>query len=142
MSEVEVEIPEVGRFVMTKPKAGPRNDAMEKSGGLETESQKMTFLFAVIPHCIKSHPWGNKYENLTAAVRDMETDHYDLLLKAAAQMFKPKGDLRGKSDRSSEGDASETLTPSSPTSTSTNGSGSSEQESHGKNSIATPMTSS
>lgn len=138
----EVDIPEVGKFVLGKPKAGPRNDAMVTSGGIETEGQKMHFLFTVMPHCIVSHPWGNKYPSLTEACRDLETDQYDLLIKAVSLLFEKKGDPSKKSGPSSDEGESTTPTPSSPTSTSTDGSQSSGQANTGKNTIANATTSS
>lgn len=107
-------------FVLRKPKAGPRNRAMVAAGGLETDVHMMKFLFAILPACIKSHPWDNKYKSMTEGCDDMESDDYDSLIKGAGKLF-DKGDAEKKSGQSSGEGKSEATIPSSPTSTSTVG---------------------
>ena len=134
MKEIEHEVPGVGKFVLRKPKAGPRNKALVAAGGLETDQQMMKFLFAILPHCIKKHPWDEKYRTLPEACDDMESDEYDVLIKGAGKLFDKEGDAAKKSEQSSGEGESEPTTPSSPTSTSTAGQPPSEPASPGKSS--------
>ena len=110
MKQVEHDVPGVGRFVLTKPKAGKRNKAMIESGGLDTETQRMKFSFAILPQCVKTHPFGNLRGTLTEALDNMETDQYDSLLGALGKLFQAEGDVEKKSEQSSESGESKAAT--------------------------------
>ena len=108
--EISVEVENVGVFVLAKPKAGPRNKAIIEAGGLETENERIKFLFAVMPHCVKTHPWYKKYKTIRDGLDDMETDQYDKLLKSLGDLLNPDGDAEKKSEPSSGQTASEATT--------------------------------
>ena len=90
MRETTVEVPGIGTFVLTSPKAGARNKAMAKAES--PEGIKQTILaIELLPACIKTHPFGTKYPTLREALDDLELDQYDLLLKALASVILPPG---------------------------------------------------
>jgi len=88
-----------GKFVLRKPTAGIRNDAMIKS---ETENgiKRTLFLTEMLPKCIMTHPFG------TVPVRDalnaLEFEEYDKLIEALKKLMEgniTKGDVEKESNK-------------------------------------------
>lgn len=101
-TQIEHEIPDLGKFVLRKPKAGQRNKAVLEAGGLDTDTQRMKFMFAILPECVMTHPFQNMRGTLTEELENLEMDQYDALIGALGKLFKPEGDVAKKSEQSSE----------------------------------------
>ncbi len=113
-NEVEKDVPGVGKFVLIKAKAGPRNKALINTEGAQTDAQQIAFAFELLPHCIKSHPFEmrNLPGGLKQALDEMEGDDYDVLLEGFKELYEkdPAGDAEKKSDQSSTVDELEQTT--------------------------------
>ena len=112
MKEKEIDVPEVGKFVLLRPKAGTRNKALVKAEGPDGIKQTVMAI-ELLPSCIKNHPFDlKKYPGVAAgatvsplrqALDDMETYQYDLLLAGMGDLLDPpKGGVQKKSEPSSD----------------------------------------
>jgi len=105
MKEIEVEvIPEGenpgGKFILARPKAGARNRALiaaETPQGIK----QTTLCMELLPVCIKTHPWGDKYKSIREGLDDLEFKQYDQLLKVMGDLIVPPEDAEKKSVQSS-----------------------------------------
>ena len=82
---------ELGEVVIKKPTAGIRNAAALKAydnGSLN----EIKFLIEMLPHCIKSHPFGQT--PLRKALDDLEIEDYDKLVDEVKEFIGVnKGDV-------------------------------------------------
>jgi len=93
--ETKVKISQ-GEIVLAKPKAKARNDALIKAEQMSNggEPSKTVFITELLPHCIKSHPFGAV--KVRQALDSLEIEDYDKLAKATGELVKPKEDIEKK----------------------------------------------
>jgi len=87
---------EQGEIVLQKPTAGIRNNAALKSFA-DGSLNEIKFLLEILPHCIKSHPFGQT--PIRSALDSMSIEDYDKLVDVLKLfMGVSKGDIIKKSD--------------------------------------------
>jgi len=78
-----------GSVVLTRPKAGARNKALMKAEqeSKSKEPSKTVFVMELLPHCVKSHPWGTT--PIRQALDSLEMEEYDKLASALGELINP-----------------------------------------------------
>ena len=81
-----------GTVVLIKPKARARNQALIKAEqeSKSGEPSKTVFIMELLPHCIKSHPWG--MTPVRQGLDELEFEEYDKLAKALGELISPVSD--------------------------------------------------
>lgn len=80
---------EEGTWEVVKPKAGVRNDALERA---ETENgfKRMILLTTMLPKCIASRPDSfDKDVPIEQVLRNLEIEDYDALIDGLGQLLDP-----------------------------------------------------
>jgi len=77
-----------GEVTISEPMADQRNKALIKA---EIEGNgtpvKTVFITELLPHCIKSHPWG--VQPVRKALGRLSTSEYDKLTKELGELMRP-----------------------------------------------------
>ncbi len=89
-----------GEIVLIKPKAGIRNKAIIKAEEGREKASQTVFITNLIPHCIKSHPFGAI--PVSKALDNLEMEEYDAVAKALGDLMKPVEEIAKNSEKPSE----------------------------------------
>ncbi len=82
-----------GEVVLRKPTAGVRNRALIKAEEVSKSDtpSRTAFIIEMLPHCIKSHPFGTI--PVSQALDSLDIEEYDKLSKALGELLKPSENI-------------------------------------------------
>lgn len=93
MDEIKVQL-KSGEVILIKPLAKAFTKAMEEAE-ISNGELKMTKLFNyLLPHCIKTHPWGMK--KISDALGDLQIEEYVKLFNELKNLIKLADDVPEK----------------------------------------------
>ena len=88
-----------GEVVLSKPKAGVRNNAALASYQ-KGQVNEVKFMIELLPFCVKKHPWGTV--PVKQALDSLEIEEYDKLVDALKEfMGVGQGDVKKKLEKPS-----------------------------------------